>query len=248
MADVTPPVGLASYAAAAISGADPNKTGWQATWYSFRTALLPFVFIFNPQILFIGVATWVDVVLVCISATVASLLFAAATMVWFRTKCTWFDVGLLLLATFLFFRPDYVVDQFYPKYISAGTDRVFDVAEQLKPNEWLVVHTKGQSIEGDDVIKTVAIPMGEGKDGREKIRNAGVTLANLGNELTISDVKFGSRAKKLGVERGFWIVELRLPNPNRPADYWIFIPAALVAWLVWFLQGRRRPAVVIKAT
>src|SRR4029079_10088588 len=69
MADVTPPVGLASYAAAAISGADPNQTGWQATWYSFRTALLPFVFIFNPQILFIGVATWVDVVMVCISAT-----------------------------------------------------------------------------------------------------------------------------------------------------------------------------------
>ena len=56
MADVTPPVGLASYAAAAISGADPNATGWQATWYSFRTALLPFVFIFNPQILLIGVA------------------------------------------------------------------------------------------------------------------------------------------------------------------------------------------------
>ena len=123
MADVTPPVGLASYAAAAISGADPNRTGWQATWYSFRTALLPFVFIFNPQILFIGVSTWFEVVMVCLSATVASLLFAAATMLWFRTKCTWFDVALLLLATFLFFRPDYVIDQFYPKYVAAPPDR-----------------------------------------------------------------------------------------------------------------------------
>ncbi len=101
MADVTPPVGLASYAAAAISGADPNQTGWQATWYSFRTALLPFVFIFNPQILFIGVATWIEVVMVCVSATVASLLFAAATMLWFRTRCSWPDVVLLLLAAFL---------------------------------------------------------------------------------------------------------------------------------------------------
>ena len=64
MADVTPPVGLASYAAAAISGDDPNKTGLQATWYSFRTALLPFVFIFNPQILFIGVGSWWEVVVV----------------------------------------------------------------------------------------------------------------------------------------------------------------------------------------
>jgi len=243
MADVTPPVGLASYAAAAISGADPNKTGWQATWYSFRTALLPFVFIFNPQILFIGVATWVDVVMVCISATVASLLFAAATMLWFRTRCSFADVILLLLATFLFFRPDYVIDWFYPKYVSVSPTRIYDVAAELKPDEWLVVSTMGTTIEGDDVKKTVAIPMGEGKDGREKIRSAGVTLATLGNDLEIADVKFGSRARKLGVERGFKIAELKLPNPERPSQNWVFIPAALVAALVWFLQGlRKRPA------
>ena len=240
MADVTPPVGLASYAAAAISGADPNKTGWQATWYSFRTALLPFVFIFNPQILFIGVATWVDVVMVCISATVASLLFAAATMLWFRTKCTWFDVAILLLATVLFFRPDYVIDQFYPKYVNVSPSRIYEVAGELKSDEWLVVSTVGISIEGDEVKKTVAIPMGEGKDGREKIRNAGVTLATLANELTIADVKFGSRARKLGVERGFKIVELKLANPERPSQNWVFIPATLVAAMVWFLQGRRK--------
>ncbi len=239
MADVTPPVGLASYAAAAISGADANRTGWQATWYSFRTALLPFVFIFNPQILFIGVGTWIEVVMVCVSATVASLLFAAATMLWFRTKCTLVDVVLLLLATFLFFRPDYVIDRFYPKYVSAPTSRVYEVAGGLEPNEWLVVSTVGQSIEGDEVKKTVAIPMGEGKDGREKIRNAGVTLTALGNELKIADVKFGSRARKLGVEGGFKIVELKLPNPARPSHYWVFIPAALIALLVWFLQGLR---------
>jgi TRAP-type uncharacterized transport system fused permease subunit len=47
MADVTPPVGLASFAAAAISGGDPLKTGFVAFFYSMRTALLPFLFIFN---------------------------------------------------------------------------------------------------------------------------------------------------------------------------------------------------------
>ena len=67
LADVTPPVGLASYAAAAISGDDPNRTGMQATWYSLRTTVLPFVFIFNPQILFIGVHSWIEVVIVCVN-------------------------------------------------------------------------------------------------------------------------------------------------------------------------------------
>ncbi|MEM7073881.1 MAG: TRAP transporter permease, partial [Pseudomonadota bacterium] len=49
MADVTPPVGLASFAAAAISKGDPLKTGFQAFFYSIRTALLPFLFIFNTD-------------------------------------------------------------------------------------------------------------------------------------------------------------------------------------------------------
>ena len=55
MADVSPPVGLAAYAAAAIAGADPMKVGWQGTWYEFRTLLLPFIFIFNPEILLIDI-------------------------------------------------------------------------------------------------------------------------------------------------------------------------------------------------
>lgn len=104
MADVTPPVGLASYAAAAISGDDPNATGWQATWYSLRTTILPFVFIFNPQLLLIGLQGWADVVLVCAGSVIASLLFAAATMNWFRQRCRPLEVVALLLCTFLFFR------------------------------------------------------------------------------------------------------------------------------------------------
>ena len=55
MADVTPPVGLAAYAAAAISGADPVKTGIQAFRYEIRTGLLPFIFIFNTELLLIDI-------------------------------------------------------------------------------------------------------------------------------------------------------------------------------------------------
>ncbi|HEY9567587.1 MAG TPA: TRAP transporter permease, partial [Thalassobaculum sp.] len=58
MADVTPPVGLASFAAAAISGADPIKTGITAFYYSLRTVALPFLFIFNTDLLLIDVTAW----------------------------------------------------------------------------------------------------------------------------------------------------------------------------------------------
>ncbi|MDB5752493.1 MAG: transporter, fusion protein [Ramlibacter sp.] len=240
LADVTPPVGLASYAAAAISGDDPNATGWQATWYSLRTTVLPFVFIFNPQLLLIGLGSWVEVLLVCLSGVVASLLFAAATMGWFRTRCSWPEVGLLLLATFLLFRPDWVLDRFHPKYVSAPAADIYKVADGLREDEWLVVGIAGETLEGKAQTKTVAIPMGKGADGREKLRDAGVTLAQLGAQLEVAQVKFGSRARKLGLEQGYKVVELRLPNPARPSAHWVFIPGLALAAAVWWLQGWRQ--------
>jgi TRAP transporter 4TM/12TM fusion protein len=239
LADVTPPVGLASYAAAAISGEDPNATGWQATWYSLRTTVLPFVFIFNPQILLIGVGSWVEVVLVCITGTIASLLFAAGTMRWFRTRCNWLEVALLLLATFLFFRPDWVIDQFSPKYVSAPAADIYKVADTLQKDDWLVVGIAGEDLSGEKLTKTVALPMGEGDNGRARLRDGGVTLSQLGADLEVAAVKFGSRAKKLGVEQGYKIVELKLPNPARPSQHWVFLPATLLALGVWWAQGRR---------
>ena len=240
MADVTPPVGLASYAAAAISGDDPNATGWQATWYSLRTSVLPFVFIFNPQLLLIGVGSWVDVVLVCVGGTVASLLFAAATMGWFRQRCNAFEVIVLLIATFLFFRPDWVIDRIAPKYVSAPASGIYQAADRLQKDEWLVVGIAGTDIDGDKITKTVALPMGEGNSGRERLRDGGVTLSQLGDVVEIASVKFGSRARKLGVEQGYQVNELKLPNPARPSPHWVLLPAAALALMVWVLQGRRR--------
>jgi TRAP transporter 4TM/12TM fusion protein len=239
MADVTPPVGLASYAAAAISGEDSNATGWQATIYSMRTVVLPFVFLFNPALLMIGVSSWWQLVLVCVSATIASLVFAAATLGWFRVKCATWEIVVLLLSCFLLFRPDWLVDQFYPERLSSPVSNIYKVADGLKKDEWLVVKLAGENDNGKQVQKTVAIPMGDGATGKERIKAGGVTLVDLGGQLEVANVKFGSRAKKLGVEQGYKIASLELPNPARPADYWAFIPAFLLLAIVWISQGRR---------
>ena len=58
MADSTPPVCLAAFAASAISGADPMRTGVQSFLYDIRTSILPLVFVFNPALLLVGVESF----------------------------------------------------------------------------------------------------------------------------------------------------------------------------------------------
>jgi TRAP-type uncharacterized transport system fused permease subunit len=115
MADVTPPVGLASFAAAAVSVGDPIRTGLVAFFYSLRTAALPFLFIFNTELLLIGV-TWGQGLFIFVVATVAMLLFAAATQGFFLARNRFYETIALLLIAFTLFRPGFWMDMIYPPY------------------------------------------------------------------------------------------------------------------------------------
>ncbi|MGD9295075.1 MAG: TRAP transporter permease, partial [Roseobacter sp.] len=115
MADVTPPVGLASFAAAAVSGGDPIRTGVVAFFYSLRTAALPFLFIFNTDLLLINVG-WGQGIFVFITATIAMLLFAAATQGWFLTRNRIYESVALLLVAFTLFRPGFWMDMVSPPF------------------------------------------------------------------------------------------------------------------------------------
>ena len=111
MADVTPPVGLAAYAAAAISGADPVKTGIQAFRYEIRTGLLPFIFIFNTELLLIDVGSVGHFLVVVVCSIVAMGCFVAATQNWLLTRNRWYETVALLLICFTLFRPGFWLDQ-----------------------------------------------------------------------------------------------------------------------------------------
>ena len=112
MADVTPPVGLASYAAAAISGGDPLKTGLQAIWYSLRTGILPIVFLFNHELLLIGIESIWQGLLVIITSLIGILVFTAATQRWFINKLRWYEIIAFLIISISFLAPDFVLNKF----------------------------------------------------------------------------------------------------------------------------------------
>src|SRR3546814_73435 len=150
MADITPPVGLATFAAAAISGEDPIKTGVQGVTYAMRTAVLPFMFIFNPLLLPIDVEGTGELILVVGGAILASLTFAAATMRWMRSKATWLEVVLLLLVTFMLFRPDFFMNYVAPKYEVRPAADLLKVAADMPPKGRLHVKITGMSLRSDE--------------------------------------------------------------------------------------------------
>jgi len=241
MGDITPPVGLASFAAAAISGEDAIQTGIQGSLYALRTVVLPFVFVFNPALLMIDVHGWWEVALVSFAATVASLAFAAATLGWFHSRCRWWEILLLLGATFALFRPDYFMDRLYAKYSEVPAQEIYKVAKDLDEDDRLVLVIEGTNVEGEDVRKTVAVQVGKPGDGRKRLAEAGLTVQVLGSEVRTTGVKFGSRAKKSGFEQGWKILAIKVPT-DRPSEHWVYIPALALLALVWFLQrARARP-------
>jgi TRAP transporter 4TM/12TM fusion protein len=238
MGDITPPVGLASFAAAAISGEDAIKTGIQGSVYALRTVVLPFVFVFNPMLLLIDVRGWFEVLLVAFAATVASLVFAAATLGWFHSRCKWWEIVLLLCATFALFRPDYFMDRVKAPYSEVPAKEIFAVAKALEPDDRLVLVIEGTNVEGEDVRKTVAVQLGKPGEGRARLAEAGLSVAVLGPEVRVTTVKFGSRARKSGFEQGFKIVAVKVPN-DRPSEHWVYLPALALVALVYFMQRAR---------
>jgi TRAP transporter 4TM/12TM fusion protein len=238
MGDITPPVGLATFAAAAISGEDAIKTGVQGSVYALRTVVLPFVFIFNPALLLIDVHGWGEVAVVSFAATVASLAFAAATIGWFQTKCKWWEIVLLLVATFALFRPNFFMDYIAEPYRDVPAKEVYNVAQALGEDDRLVLVIEGTNVEGDDVRKTVAVQLTKPGEGRARLNEAGLTLTVLGDQAQIANVRFGSRAKKSGFEQGWKVAAVKVPT-DRASEHWVYVPALALLAFLHFLQRRR---------
>ena len=240
MADVTPPVGLASFAAAAVSGGDPIKTGFVAFFFSLRTAALPFLFIFNTDLLLINV-DWLHGIFIFLTATIAMLLFASATQGWFLTRSKAWEVVALLLIAFTIFRPGFWMDMVSPPYLERAPAEIADAAGNVPAGETLRLRIKGVNEVGDLKEWVVLLPLGKGATGEERLANAGLTLRSEGDKTLVDDAAFGSAAKAAGLD---WDQEiLRVLRPTeQPNKYLMYIPAFLLLALVVLLQRRRGAA------
>jgi len=240
LADDTPPVGLAAFAAAGISGGDPIRTGIQGFAYDIRTAILPFIFIFNTELLIIGVSSWYHLVIVIIASVIAMLVFAAATQGWFLTKSRWWETGALLLIAFLLFRPGFVWDKFYPPLTEKPATELEKVVAEMTPGTQLRLQLKGEKDNGDEFQMTVMLPIGDEATGGERLSSIGLETRDEDGKVIVDLVGFGSPTEKAGIDFDQEIIGLQMET-DRPPKQLVFFPALLLLALVWYIQrGRAR--------
>ncbi len=110
LADDTPPVGLASYAAAALADSEPIPTGLQGFLYDMRTAIIPFMFVFNPDLILHHINSWSLGILIFIMAVFAAFAFTSVLQGWLITRNKWYDIPFLLAAALILFNPQIGID------------------------------------------------------------------------------------------------------------------------------------------
>ncbi|CAH0532553.1 hypothetical protein VST7929_00384 [Vibrio stylophorae] len=241
LADDTPPVGLAAFAAAAIAKSDPIRTGIQGFTYDIRTAILPFMFIFNTQLLMIGIDSLWHLALTVTSATIAILLFSAATQGYWLTRNKWWETLLLLVFTFSLFRPGFWWDKIYPATETYPGSQLVEIADQLAIGEPLNLQVSGLTIEGDEVSKIVHLPFDEkAKGGLARVESTGLILSERNEQLIVDMVAFDSPADKAKIQFDWQIEQVILPA-DRPMKEWLFIPVLFLVGLMAWNQKRRLP-------
>ncbi len=239
MADVTPPVGLASYAAAAISRADPIKTGIQAFWYSLRTGILPIVFIFNNELLLIGVESFWHGLLIVSTSLIAILIFTAATQGWFINKLRWYEIIIFIVIAMSLFRPGYILDKFSPKFENKQVSTQEISSLKLDPNRDVHIKVTRRTEYGDRyrlfVIEKRSF------QSQYSLEEAGIVLANFEGRITVDNLKWNGIAKKMGVETGDVISEFKIENLDRPHKGIIYPFSLVVLFIFGYLNYRRKP-------
>ena len=254
LADDTPPVGLAAYAAAAISKGDPIRTGIQGFSYDIRTAILPFMFIFNTGLLLIDV-TLLEGVLIFLTTTIGMLAFCSATQRFILVKTKLWETLALLLVAFTLLRPDFWLDRVSAPYLEIDGDQVEDLLNGKISGgsgalQDLRIRLTGPDFDNVDTIinKNTIVSLPAEGSAVERLRDAGLIINVMGDHVAVDEPFPGTPLFQELQNFDFYadqpvvldavLVEVR----DRPAKEWFYLPALLLLGGILFAQRQRYTA------
>ena len=242
MADSTPPVCLAAFAASAISRADPLKTGFQAFTYDIRTAILPFVFIFNPELLLIGVTSVWHGVMVFVVSLIAIFCFTSATQGWLIIKTNIAERVVLLAIMFALFRPDVILGYIYPEYVALDFDKFVANQVQVPENRKIRLHSIRETDYGDR-FKLYVLRAPGGNAGQKAF---GLKIAKeKDGRYSVADLTPNGMAEKIKMDFGDFVTAVEVEQIDRPAKELVYpIALILLGGVLLTQNGRRKKGTV----
>ncbi|WP_417319937.1 TRAP transporter permease [Emcibacter sp.] len=240
MADVTPPVGLASFAAAAVSGGDPIRTGMTAFVYSLRMIVLPFIFIFYPELLMIGIKGPLHLALVVMTAVIGMLCFAASLRGYFLVRSRHWESVSLLLTAFILLAPGFWIDRFFEAWEERPVSGFVEDMEGIADNSLLQLQLERTDF--NDEVKTSLATASVGSEGGRDARLKTLGLERLKDEggYFSAEAIFNGPLDNPKLDARLKILSYKVPKAQ-PADQWMYIPAVLILGMIVGLQRRRKP-------
>ena len=245
LADDTPPVGLAAYAAAAISRGDPIKTGIVGFSYDIRTALLPFMFIFNTDLLLIDVGP-AKAVMVFFISLIAMLVFASVTQGYFIARTRRWEAAVLMLCVFMLFRPGFFLDQIQEQYSETSGPAALTALSDVPVGDTARLRISAPDFD-TGIVGTITItvtPEAEGT-GEERLDAVGLTVIETDGLLTLEEPFPGTPFfETLANDYDFYgdapaqIEAIQVENDRMPKEIF-FIPALLLILLIVAIQRPR---------
>ncbi|MGH6660354.1 MAG: TRAP transporter permease [Rhodospirillales bacterium] len=245
LADSTPPVCLAAFAAAAISRADPIKTGIQGFMYDIRTAILPFVFIFNPELLLVGVESfWHGLMIFCVSL-IAILAFGAATQGWMLVKTRWYETIMLLIVMGMLFRPGFFMDFLHPEFATIELAK-FVSGETVAPPDAAIRFHVVRSTDYGDRYKLFRVTAPDDAKANTLEERYGLTVQrNDKGRYKVTNLVPNAAAERGGMKIGDAVTEIDVQQVDQPPKYLVY-PFGLallgvVIGLQMLRQRKRQP-------
>ena len=241
LADSTPPVCLAAFAASAISRADPLKTGVQSFLYDIRTAILPLVFLFNTELLLIGVESIWHGALVTVMSLLAILAFSSLTQGWMFIKVRWHESILLAVACFMLFRPGFFMDQLAPPFETVAFDAFVSGEFTPEPGRQVRLHVTRATDYGDRFkLFVLETPDEQAATPSETF---GVHLAREDEDtFVVTDLAWNGMAEQAGMDWGDYVTGVDVEQLDLPPKELVYPAGLLLLGLVLasqYLRGRR---------
>ncbi|MCG8509405.1 MAG: TRAP transporter permease [Rhodospirillales bacterium] len=241
LSGTTPPVAIDAFVGAGVARADPLKTSLQSFYYSMRTAILPFIFIFNSELLLIGIdSIWHFLLTVTVSVT-AIVVFSASLQGWLFCRSRIWESALLLVISLTLLRPAFWLDLVQPPFDAVPPSTLMDIVETQPDDGSVRVRVRGEKFGGSIGERVAVFYLGKkGEMGPERFEKAsGITVAFDGGKAIIDNVNFGSEAEKQGITFDWEILEVQV-RTERMAKEWFLLPAVLVLALLSVLQIVRK--------